>query len=269
MGVRKSVVIHGVKYASLDGLKTESSRTCVPRAIALRYSSAWRSLALAVFYLVLSYAPVSYATDGAEDEVELRLDVGFKLKLPADLRLRFTQNIRFDDRIQRFYQLAPELEFGYAPFSWLYWGIGYRYQFDLDDAEVFQHRHRPYTRLLFPLKIDIVRLIWRAQWQADLRTPEDAAPRGVHMVRFRMRAKVYVLPYLVPHVSVESFQRLDASDDAGPLGSIRKLRFQFGVEWNIATVTLNTAYFVEVPTVDRNARLKHAVIVGASYNWAP
>ena len=226
-------------------------------------------LASCVVLCAISLTPASgHAADQALDEVELRLDVGFQLKLPADLRLRFTQNIRFDDRVQRFYQLSPELELGYAPLNWLYWGVGYRYQFDLDDDAVFQHRHRPYTRLVFPIRFTGWSLIWRGQWQADLRTPGDASPRGVHMLRFRARAKVQALPYLVPHVSVESFQRLDASDDFAPLGAFRKLRFQFGVEWNVASITLNTAYFVEVPTVDASARLKHAVIFGTAYRWA-
>ena len=226
-------------------------------------------LAIACILGLSLFALPSYAAERDPAEVELRLDVGLKVELPADLRLRFTQNIRFDDRIRRFYQLAPELELGYAPLEWLYWGVGYRYSYDLDSQADFQHRHRPYSRLVFPWKLKPVHLIWRMQWQVDLRSETDEEPREIHMLRLRLMTRIAAVPVVTPFVSMELFQRLDASDSAAPLGGVRKLRFLTGFEWIVGGLALNLGYFIEVPTLNARAGFNHAVIIGGTYKLIP
>ena len=241
---------------------------CSQGSLSLSLRFYWTVLSLTICGVLFPTAP-SEAADRPKDEVELRMDAGFKVELPADLRLRLTQNIRFDDRIHRFYQLAPELELGYQPFTWMYWGVGYRYSYDLDSVSDFQHRHRAYSRLVFPWSLPAVRLIFRTQWQVDLRAARDEVPREVHMLRLRVMLKGTAVPVVNPYLSIESFQRLDSSDAAAPLGGLRKVRLLAGVEWPIGGISLNVGYFIEVPVLDRYSEYKHAIIIGGSYTLVP
>ena len=224
---------------------------------------------VALIGMIVAVSVPGIAQDRAPSEIELRLDAGLRVSLPHDMKVGITQLVRFDDGVSRCYQVAPELTFAYAPLRWLQLTAGYRYEYERNSTDRFQHRHRIFANAVFPVSLAYVDLIVRAQWQVELRSTTDDAPFEFHLLRLRLMLKFPVVPVVTPYTSVETFQRIDSLDNDADTGAITTLRFLSGLEWPVSGLTMNVGYFVELPTRSSIDPLRHAFILGGRFQLVP
>ncbi len=217
-------------------------------------------------FLLLADPALTQTLDTSSEE--LWTNVSFRLKMSKKVSATFTQQIRFDENISRHYLVAPELTLRYKLMDWWHLEGGYRYEYERNNDGFFQDRYRIFTNTRFLTKFKPVALEFRLQWQKKFRQEKDDGTMTRHILRARVKAKLRKIPVVSPYTSVEMFQRLDGLDKDITAGTIQKLRFGLGVEWEHGPVEINARYYLSLPTDDPQDPTNHILSLGVRFDLA-
>ncbi len=231
----------------------------------------WRTLVAAGFvgnFLLLAGPALAQSTDPSSVS-ELWTELGIRLQMPGKLSATYTHQLRYDESMSRKYLIAPEFSIKYELMNGWHLQAGYRYEYERDNDAVFRDRYRLFANTRFVAKYQPAALELRIQWQEQFRQDEDDGTPTRHVLRTRVKAKLRRVRVLDPYASLELFQRLDGLDKDISAGTIQKLRFGLGAEWQRGPVEFNARYYLVLPTYDHEDPSRHILSVGVRFDLAP
>lgn len=216
--------------------------------------------------LLLSGTALAFESNSSTGEFWTEL--GCRIMLPNRVSVTFTGQFRFDEATSRHYLTGQELAARYKLLGWWHFGGSYRHTYERDNDAVFRDRHRFAANTRLSAKLSPIRFGLRLQWQKESRLDDDDGTPTRQLLRIRAKAKLEYEPGFTPYISLEVFQRLDDGDDDIPSGTIQKLRFGSGAEWQQGPLEINARYYWQLPTHDPEDPATHALSLSLRYDVA-
>ena len=86
-------------------------------------------------------------------------------KIAKDVRIEWTQHLRFDHNVSQIQSVMPELELRYKPIKILSMKIGYRYIYERTKNGDFEPAHRYHFQVSTGKKFGSVKVAYRLRYQ--------------------------------------------------------------------------------------------------------
>jgi hypothetical protein len=202
-------------------------------------------------------------------DVELWNDLGLRVKLPERTSLTFTQHLRLDRRLQRLYDVAPEVAVGWGPTKRWRLEAAYRHDYERDDDGEFRHRDRVHANSQWRLKTKPITTSFRVQWQEEVRRWDDDGTPTRHRLRLRLRAKYRKWEFARPYAGGETFQRIDSRDEDVAPATLQNVRLSLGFEKDLGKHELTLKYHFVLPVDDPEEELRHVFGIGLRFDVKP
>ncbi len=171
----------------------------------------------------------------ADSSAELWLAPGIKYKLADDLKLNFTQDIRFQDDASELQSIMPTLALSYRLHRNVKIATGYRYAYKRTGSGDFSNRHRLHTDGLASYSFGDVKVSYRLRLQSTLKEDETkSVARNRLALQYRMNGTTNGA------TSVETFHDLSAGFET--------LRVTVGIEREISGQDVSLFYRYESPS---------------------
>lgn len=204
-----------------------------------------KARALAILAIGLLTNPSSAQADSS---AELWLAPGIKYKLADDLKLHFTQHLRFQENISELKSIMPSVALSYRMHRNVKLAAGYRYAYKRTGSGDFSNRQRLHSDALASYSFGEFKASYRLRFQSSFKDDETKL-----VVRNRLGLKCRINDITRGASSVETFNDLSAGFET--------LRMTVGVEREISGQDVSLFYRYEAPSDAAEDRL-HILGVG-------
>ena len=101
----------------------------------------------------------------SETDTQLWLSTNVRKKVAKDLRIEWTQHLRFEYDISQIQSVMPELELRYKPIKPLSLKIGYRYVYEHTKSGDFEVAHRYHFQISTGKTVGPLKIAYRLRYQ--------------------------------------------------------------------------------------------------------
>ena len=189
----------------------------------------------------------------AETDTQFWLSTNIRKKIAKDVRIEWTQHLRFDHNISQIQSAMPELELRYKPIKPLSMKIGYRYIYERTKNGDFEPAHRYHFQVSTGKKFGSVKVAYRLRYQEKHEEDE-------YDYTNRLRNKFSIAIDTDSHVEPVIFAEVFSDIRAIPVDS-SKFRLGTGIEIDVQKdMNVSVDYLYQRDFL-RNDRLEHIVRV--------
>ena len=174
-------------------------------------------------------------------------------KIAQNVRIEWTQHLRFDHNISQIHSVMPELELRYKPIKPLSMKIGYRYIYERTKNSDFEPAHRYHFQVSTGKKFGSVKAGYRLRYQEKHEEDE-------YDYTSRLRNKFSIAIDTDSHVEPVIFAEVFSDIRAIPVDS-SKFRLGTGIEIDVQKdMNVSVDYLYQRDFL-RNDRVEHIVRV--------
>ncbi len=191
----------------------------------------------------------------AETDMQFWLSTNMRKKIANDVRIEWTQHLRFDHNISQIKSVMPELELRYKPIKPLAMKIGYRYIYERTKNGDFEPAHRYHFQVSTGKKFGSVKVAYRLRYQEK---HEEDEYDYTNRLRNKFSIAIDTDSQIEPVVSAEVFSDIRAI----PVDS-SKFRLGTGFEMDVykgVNVSVDYLYqrdFLRKDSVEHIARVNY------------
>lgn len=196
-----------------------------------------------------------------QDEAQLWLESGLRIKAHKNLSLEWTENIRLRNNLSSFDSIKSDLDAEWKAHKSLRLGMGYRLSFEANKNGVLEGSHRVHLQAVAKHKVGRLRVAYRLRFQEGIKR-EDQETRFRHVMRNRLKVQYDTNALAEPDLAVEVFNRF-ADKQAVQL---QKIRTTAGVSLRLNKAHKMRAYYrLEVPLFKPTDPRHHIIGLGYQY----
>lgn len=184
----------------------------------------------------------------ADSSAQLWLAAGVKYKLSDNLKLNYTQHLRFHEDVSELKSIMPTLSLAYRLHRNIKLAAGYRYAYKRTGSGDFSNRHRLNSDALASYSLGDFKASYRMRFQSTVKEDETKL-----VVRNRMGLKYRINKITSGAASVETFNDLSTGFDT--------LRMTIGGEREIGGQDVSLFYRYESPSDSKEDTL-HILGIG-------
>ena len=197
------------------------------------------------------------------DEAQLWVEAGVRVKAHKNLSLIWTENIRLKNNLTSFDSIKSDIETEWKAHKHLRLGLGYRLSFEANKNNVLEGSHRVHVQAVARDKIGRLRLSYRLRFQEGIKR-EDQETRFRHVMRQRIKVGFDTDTDVEPDLAVEVFNRFADEQTV----QLQKLRTTAGVSFRPhKTHKMRVYYRLEVPLFDTTDPRHHIIGLGYQYRF--
>ena len=185
----------------------------------------------------------------ANTDSQLWMSTNVRKNVANDLRVEWTQHLRFDANISQIQSIMPEVELRYKPLKPLSLKIGYRYIVERSKSGNFEPAHRYHFQLSTSKKFSVIKVGYRIRYQEK---HEEDEFDYTNRLRNKFSLSMDTGTQLTPVLFIETFSDLRAI----PIDS-SKFRLGTGIDVDVHKRVKCSVEYLYQRDFLRNEQIEH------------